>query len=143
MDKIVKSTGDIRLERHYYWTNNGKEEEVTNATILPLGTKVKVKLTVTANRSMEFVHLKDSKASGFEAREALSGYKYSTMSYYQVSKDASMDIFIDYLPKGSHTVEYEVFVSGKGDLTIGAAMVECMYAPSFRANSNGMKVVVK
>lgn len=143
MSKITKSVGDIRLERHYYWLNNGKEEEITNLTALPVGTKVKVKMTVTANREMEFVHLKDSKASGFEAREALSGYHYSTVSYYQVSKDASTDIFIDYLPKGSHSFEYEIFASGKGNLTIGAAIVECMYAPSFRANSNGASVIVK
>lgn len=143
MNKITKSVGDIRLERHYYWTNNGKEEEITPSTVLPVGTKVKVKMTVTANRPMEFVHLKDSKASGFEAREALSGYHWSTVSYYQVSKDASTDFFIDYLPKGSHSFEYEIFASGKGNLTIGAAIVECMYAPSFRANSNGGNILVK
>lgn len=144
LSKIEKSQGDIRLERHYYWTNNGKEEEILITTILPIGTKVKVKMAVTANRSMEFVHLKDSKAAGFEAREALSGYQYSTgLSYYQVNKDASTDIFIDYLPKGTHLFEYEVFASGKGELSIGAAIVECMYAPSFRANSDGSKVIVK
>lgn len=143
MNKITKSVGDIRLERHYYWTNNGKEEEISSSTVLPVGTKVKVKMTVTANRPMEFVHLKDSKASGFEAREALSGYHWSTVSYYQVSKDASTDFFIDYLPKGSHSFEYEIFASGKGNLTIGAAIVECMYAPSFRANSNGGNILVK
>lgn len=143
MSKIVKSQGEIRLERHYYWTVNGKEEEITATTILPVGTKVKVKMSVTANRSMEFVHLKDSKAAGFEAREALSGYQYSTVSYYQVNKDAATEIFIDYLPKGTHTFEYEIFASGRGELTIGAAIVECMYSPSFRANSNGGKIMVK
>ncbi|GEM_PF-1342988 len=143
MSKIVKSQGDIRLERHYYWTVSGKEEEITATTILPVGTKVKVKMSVTANRSMEFVHLKDSKAAGFEARQAISGYQYSTVSYYQVNKDVATEIFIDYLPKGTHIFEYEIFASGKGELFVGAAIVECMYAPSFRANSGGGKFLVK
>jgi hypothetical protein len=143
MDKITKSNGDIRLERHYYIEKNGKEEEISLSTSLPIGTKIKVKMTVTTNRSLEFVHVKDSKAAGFEAREALSGYHYSTVGYYQISKDASTEIFIDYLPKGSHLFQYEMFTSGKGELSVGAAIVECMYAPSFRANSNGWKFSIK
>ncbi len=143
MDKVVKSQGDIRLERHFYWSNKGVEEEITSSTIIPIGTKITIKLNITANRSMEFVHLKDSKSSGFEARETNSGYHYSTVSYYQISKDASTEIFIDYLPKGNHLFEYEIFVTGKGELNVGAAIVECMYAPSFRANSNGGKFIVK
>jgi uncharacterized protein YfaS (alpha-2-macroglobulin family) len=143
MNKIVKSQGDIRLERHYYWTNKGSEEEILSSTILPIGTKVTVKMSVTANRSMEFVHLKDSKCSGFEAREVTCGYHYSTVSYYQISKDASTEFFIDYLPKGNHLFEYEIFVTGKGELSAGAAIVECMYAPSFRANSDGKRFIVK
>ena len=60
-----------------------------------------------------------------------------------MNKDAATEIFIDYLPKGTHTFEYEIFASGRGELTIGAAIVECMYSPSFRANSNGGNFVIK
>ncbi len=143
MSKIQKSQGEIRVERHYYMENNGKEEEINSSTVLALGTKVKVKIAVTANRSMEFVHVKDSKAAGFEARQTISGNHYSTVSYYQVNKDASTDIFIDFLPKGTHVFEYEIFASGRGELSTGAAIVECMYAPIFRANSDGIKLIVK
>ena len=143
MENIEKSTGEMRIERHYYWMNNGKEEEVLATTILPIGTKITVKMTVISNQSMEFVHIKDSKASGFESREKVSSYKYSTVSYYQINKDASTELFIDYLPKGNHTFEYELFVTGKGSLTIGTAEVECMYAPMYRGMSGGMKVLVR
>ncbi len=119
------------------------EEEVLATTILPIGTKITIKMTVRSNQAMEFVHIKDSKASGFESREKVSSYKYSTVSYYQINKDASTEIFIDYLPKGNHTFEYELFVTGKGSLTIGTAEVECMYAPMYRGISGGMKVLVR
>jgi len=137
ISNITKSTGDIRLERHYYTIENGKEVEVKPETILTIGAHLKVKLTVVNSQNLEFVHLKDSKAAGFEARETLSEYHYSKVGYFQISKDASTDFFIDNLPKGTYTFEYEVFVSAKGTLQIGAAEVECMYAPSFRANSGG------
>ena len=143
IDKVEKSTGDIRLERHFYISNKGVEEEILPSSILPIGTIVKVKLKVVSNQSMEFVHLKDGKGSGFEAREALSAYHYNSVGYYQVNKDASTEIFIDYLPKGTHQFEYEIIASGKGTISVGAAEVECMYAPSFRANSGGFKFLVK
>jgi uncharacterized protein YfaS (alpha-2-macroglobulin family) len=143
MDKIEKSTGDIRLERHYYYSKEGQEVEIVPGSVVSLGTKILVKLTVTSNRAMEFVHLKDPKASGFEARESLSGYRYATVPYYQMSKDASTEFFIDFLPKGSHSFQYDGFVSGKGSMTTGAAIVECMYAPSFRANSSGARIQVE
>jgi uncharacterized protein YfaS (alpha-2-macroglobulin family) len=143
MENIEKSTGEMRIERHYYWMNNGKEEEVLATTTLPIGTKITVKMTVRSNQSMEFVHIKDSKASGFESREKVSSYISSTVSYYQNNKDASTELFIDYLPKGNHTFEYELFVTGKGSLTVGTAEVECMYAPMYRGISGGMKVLVR
>ncbi|MFN5443931.1 MAG: alpha-2-macroglobulin family protein, partial [Crocinitomicaceae bacterium] len=139
IDKAEKSTGDIRLERHFYLSNEGVEKEILPNSILPIGTIVKVKLKIVSNQSMEFVHLKDGKGAGFEAREALSAYRYNSVGYYQVNKDASTEIFIDYLPKGTHQFEYEVIASGKGIISVGAAEVECMYAPSFRANSGGFK----
>ncbi|MBI1836577.1 MAG: hypothetical protein HYR91_04860 [Flavobacteriia bacterium] len=143
MDNIEKSTGEMRIERHYYWMNNGKEEEVLATTTLPIGTKIIVKMTIRSNQAMEFVHIKDSKASGFESREKVSSYKYSTVSYYQINKDASTELFIDYLPKGNHLFEYELFVTEKGSLTVGTAEVESMYAPMYRGVSGGMKVLVR
>ena len=143
IDKVEKSRGDIRLERHFYTSNKGVEEEILPSSILPIGTIVKVKLKVVSNQSMEFVHLKDGKGSGFEARDVLSAYHYNSVGYYQVNKDASTEIFIDYLPKGTHQFEYEIIASGKGTIYVGPAEVECMYAPSFRANSGGFKFEIK
>jgi uncharacterized protein YfaS (alpha-2-macroglobulin family) len=143
VNKIEKSSGDIRLQRYYYLIKDGKETEITKNTPIQIGSIIKVKLAVTTNNNMEFVHIKDVKGTGFESRDVLSNYRYSTIGYYQMNKDASTEFFIDYLPKGNHTFEYEVIVTNKGNIQIGAAQFESMYAPSFRANSGGYKIEVK
>ena len=143
VSKIEKSAGDIRVQRYYYQIKNGKEIELKPNTPLEIGAVIKVKLVVTTNNGMEYVHLKDPKGAGFEGRDVLSNYHYTSVGYYQMSKDASTEFFIDYLPKGTHTFEYEIFATNKGSIQVGAAEVECMYAPSFRANSAGYKFLVK
>jgi hypothetical protein len=59
-----------------------------------------------------------------------------------VNKDVSSEFFLDQLPKGTHTLSYELRVSGKGTQTAGFAKVMCLYAPEFNAHSNVVKLVV-
>lgn len=142
-DSVQKSTGDIRVERHFYKKVNNKEVEVLPGEIVEVGTKLIVKITVTGNRSLEFVHIRAPHAFGFEPVNALSGYRWGETSYYEVNKDASTELFIDNLKKGNSTFTYEIFATGKGTLSIGPAIVECLYAPEFRANTGGRSVTVK
>lgn len=144
MSNITKSSGDFKLERHYYIKNDkGIEQEINADANISVGTKITVKVTLKNSMPMEYVHLKDLKASGFESTNQLSGYTYQNgFSSFKVNRDASMNFFVDYLPKGTHTFEYEVYATCKGEFSIGASQVECMYQPSYKANSNGFKVVV-
>lgn len=140
---VEKSNGDIRVERHIYHTVNGKLEEIKAGETVEAGTRLTVKVTVTTNRSLEFVHVRSPHAFGFEVTDQLSGYRYGDVAYYQVNRDASAELFADYLKKGSSTFSYEVFATGRGELTVGPAIAECMYAPVFRANSSGTNLKVK
>ncbi len=93
---------------------------------------------------MEYVHLKDSRASGFEPIAALSGYKYQNgLGYYESPRDASTDFFMSYLPVGTHVFEYDLRVAQTGDFSAGVATVQCFYAPEFSAHSAGERVRVK
>ncbi|MFT4986710.1 MAG: hypothetical protein ACI86P_002261, partial [Flavobacteriales bacterium] len=50
--------------------------------------------------------------------------------------------FIDYLRKGTYTLDYDLFVSHAGDLSNGFALIECMYAPEFASHSEGIRINV-
>jgi len=142
-DIVEKSSGDIRLERHFYQKVNDKLVEVKAGETVEIGTKLTVKVTVTSNRALEYVHIRAPHGYGFEAVNPLSGHRYGETSYYEVNRDASTELFADYVKKGSTTFSYEVFATGKGELSVGPAIAECMYAPEFRANSTGLKMNVK
>ncbi|MEZ5024024.1 MAG: hypothetical protein R2728_12345 [Chitinophagales bacterium] len=86
---------------------------------------------------MEFVHMKDMRASGLEPINVLSQYKYQDgLGYYESTKDAATHFFFDYLPKGVYVFEYPLRVAHKGDFSNGITTIQSMYAP-------GLPVILK
>ena len=68
----------------------------------------------------------------------LGGYRWKAgLGYYESTKDASTNFFFHFIPMGTHVFEYPMFVSHNGRFSAGIASVECMYAPEFRAHSEG------
>ncbi|MDR2010634.1 MAG: hypothetical protein LBQ22_09150 [Bacteroidales bacterium] len=117
---------------------------VENDGKLSVGDKIKVRIEIRSDRDMEYVHLKDMRASCFEPVDYISGYRYkSGLGYYQAIKDASMNFFIDYLRKGTYVFEYDLVVSQKGDFSNGITTIQCMYAPEFSSHSEGVRVSVE
>jgi hypothetical protein len=74
----------------------------------------------------------------------ISGYECGDrICYYQSTTDTDMEFFIDFLPKGTHQVQYSMYVTKEGNLSNGYALIQCQYAPEFSAYSDGMRVEVK
>ena len=120
-----------------------KVVEPVETPTLKVGDKITVKITFTSQQDMSYVFVKDLRATGFEPIEQISHYEYNDrMSYYQSNTDTDMEFFIERLPKGTHQLEYSMFVTKEGYLNNGYALIQCQYAPEFSAYSNGMKIKV-
>jgi uncharacterized protein YfaS (alpha-2-macroglobulin family) len=92
---------------------------------------------------MEFINLKDMRASGFEPVNTLSEYKYQdNLYYYESTKDASTNFFIDRLPKGVFVFEYDLRVNNRGNFSNGITTMQSMYAPEFSSHSKGIRVKI-
>lgn len=142
--KIQKNNSGLTITKSMYLLVDEKEVLITPQTELKLGDLVRVRLQVENDQTLEFVHIKDTKASGSENVETLSGHKSAgNIYYYQVVHDASTDFFLDNLPRGKHHLTYDLRISGKGVQSTGYASVECMYSPEFRANSSSTLIQVK
>lgn len=114
-----------------------------NAPLNP-GDKIHVRIELRSDRAMEYLHLKDMRASGFEPIEVMSRYKWQDgLGYYESPGDASTNFFISYLPKGTYVFEYPLRVVHRGDFSNGVTTVQCMYAPEFSSHSEGIRVQVK
>ncbi|WP_229369984.1 alpha-2-macroglobulin family protein [Fibrivirga algicola] len=148
LDAIAGNGTNLTLRKTLFRQRNTDAgpvlEAITPKTILKPGDLLKVRMVLTADRNMEYVHLKDGRASGFEPVAALSGTKYQNgLSYYEAPRDASTDFFIEYLPTGTHVFEYALRVVHTGDFGAGLATVQCFYAPEFAAHSTGGRVQVR
>ena len=140
---ITSNTAGLKIEKRLYLVENGKETEITNGKI-EKSSKIRVKLFINTDRDLEFVYVKDLRGQGLEPLASQSGYQSSaTMWYYQTSKDASTELFIERLPKGNHQISYDVIVTVKGTIQSGFATAECLYAPEFKANTDSKVIQVE
>ena len=125
-------------------TDRGKViKPVTEKTKLNIGDKIIVRIELRVDRAMEYIHMKDMRASGFEPINVKSMYKYQGgLGYYESTKDAATNFFMDRLPKGTYVFEYPLRVTHNGDFSNGITTIQCMYAPEFTSHSEGIRVSV-
>ena len=146
IDEVKSDESGFTIKRELFVetvTDKGKKLVPVEKQALKVGDKLTVKITFTSQQDMSFVFVKDLRAAGFEPIEQISRYEYNDrMSYYQSNTDTDMEFFIEFLPKGTHQVEYSMFVTKEGYLNNGYALIQCQYAPEFSAYSDGMKVKV-
>lgn len=76
-------------------TDSGEKlEEITSEDPLKIGDLITVRLIIKTNADMDFVHLKDMRASGFEPVDVISKYKWQDgLGYYQSTKDVATHFF--------------------------------------------------
>ena len=148
-DKI-KSFSDtpLKLNKKLYKvikTSKGdKIEEITSTTSLEPGERIKVRIEIRVDRAMEYVHMKDMRASGFEPENIISQYKYQgQLGYYETTKDVASHFYFNYLPIGTFVFEYPVICVHKGDFSAGITTIESMYAPEFKSHSEGVRIKVR
>ena len=141
MDKVKLYDGDgLRIERKCM--SGGRE--IDRESVLSVGDKVTVSITVSADRDMDFVRIKDEKPACLEAASQLSSYSWSGgLGYYRVNKDASVEFFVDSMRKGTYTITYDAYVTRSGNYVSGPASVISVYAPQFGSHSEGFTMKVK
>jgi uncharacterized protein YfaS (alpha-2-macroglobulin family) len=148
LDKITPAETPLKLEKKLFVeeaTASGPVlRPIDGKTVLKVGDKVKVRIVLRVDRDMEFVHMKDMRASCFEPTNVISRYKYQGgLGYYESTKDASTNFFFDYLNKGTYVFEYPLLVTHTGNFSNGITSIQCMYAPEFSSHSEGVRVTVK
>jgi hypothetical protein len=149
LDKVKASemNNPLKISRSLLTVTEKARGEVTalaDYRSLMVGDKLIVRLIIETDRQMDFVHLKDLRASGFEPMDVLSGYKWSSgLGYYQSTKDLATHFFIDHLPRGKFVIEYPVTVAQAGAYSEGLATLQCMYAPEFGGHSTGGRILAR
>ncbi|MGH2664984.1 carboxypeptidase-like regulatory domain-containing protein [Flavobacterium sp.] len=149
LDKIKTSqNGALSVSKELYIRKNKDKVEVlqkiTSKNPLNIGDLATVRLVITCKEDMEFVHLKDMRASCFEPIDILSEHKYKDgLGYYMSTKDTATHLFFDNINKGTYVIEYDVRVNNMGNFSNGITTIQSMYAPEYTNHTKGIRVTTK
>lgn len=146
LDKITSAETPLKLNKKLFLkTNSDKGKlltEITQNMPLKVGDLITVRIELKVDRPMEFVHMKDMRASGLEPINVLSAYKWQDgLGYYESTKDASTNFFFENLPKGVYVFEYDLRVNNAGNFSNGITNIQSMYAPEFSSHSEGVRII--
>nr|WP_315157383.1 MG2 domain-containing protein [uncultured Flavobacterium sp.] len=146
LDKIKTNSGtNLSIAKELYIkknTDKGPElQKITASNVLKIGDLVTVRILITSKEYMEFIHLKDMRASCFEPVDVLSGYEYKAgLGFYKSTKDVASHFFFDRINKGTYVLEYDIRVNNTGNFSNGISTIESMYAPEFTSHTKGIRV---
>ncbi len=147
MAKVIPYEGTpLKLKKTLFIKDTTQKGQVLRPVTGPLavGDELVVRIELSVDRDIEYVHLKDQRGSGTEPVNVLSRYKFQDgLAYYESTRDTASHFFIDYLPKGVYVFEYSTRVQLRGKYQTGIASIQCMYAPEFSSHSESFDLEVK
>lgn len=133
IDKIPASEMGIKMSRSYI--SDGK---------MHVGDRIKVRIEITADRAMDYLELVDGRPSCTEPISTRSGWRWNDgLSYYVTVSDTDTRFYIEHIDKGHYVAEYELYVTNPGTFLTGPAVMQCMYAPEFRAVVTAERLIVE
>ena len=108
---------------------------------MKVGDKIKVVITITADRDYDFIKIADKRAACLEPVNQLSGYQWG-MGCYVSPRDNTTNFYFDRLSKGKHIVEMEYYIDRKGNYQSGSCTAECTYSPEFGGRTEGNELII-
>ena len=150
LDKVERQENGMSLKRTILRVIHGADgdrlEEVKEGTKLHVGDRLRIRFDLTTDRNLEYLQLADMRAASVEPVSTAAGYSYNwrdDIGYYSAPGNTRNVFYIDRLSKGSYVIEYEVNVQKPGRFTVGNAVMQCLYAPAFRATTTSATIVVE
>ena len=111
-----------------------------------MGDQLRVRFDVETDRNLEYLQLTDMRASTVEPVSTHAGFSYNwhdDIGYYAAPGNTRNVFYIYRLSKGTYVIEYDVRVQKPGHFTVGNAVMQCLYAPAFRATTPSMTINVE
>ena len=150
IDKVEHTENGMTLKRTIWRVIHGSDgdrlEEVKAGTKLKVGDRLRIQFELTTDRNLEYLQLADMRAATVEPVSTHAGYSYNwrdDIGYYTAPGNTRNVFYIDRLSKGSYVIEYEVNVQKPGRFTVGSAVMQCLYAPAFRATTTSAYLTVE
>ncbi|MFO1064825.1 MAG: alpha-2-macroglobulin family protein [Pirellulales bacterium] len=109
---------------------------------LPSGSLVEVELLVESKNDYEYLMIEERKAAGLEPIDTQSGYTYDALQVYREFREKHVAFFLHRLPRGKHSLKYQLRTEAPGKFTALPAVIQAMYAPELVGNSADFDVQI-
>lgn len=133
--KRITDHGNGMTVKRELLTADGKEP-----LNLKVGDRVKMRITIVAERDYDFVQVVDKRAACLEPVRQLSGYHNGA---YCSPKDNTTNYYFNMMAKGKHVIETEYNIDRTGTYETGTCTVQCAYSPDFRATTKSQTLIIK
>lgn len=145
-DQFSTAESEFRVKREVYRITSEPEKRIIpikEGERIKLGETVLIRIHVQSPLTMNYVHIQDQFPSCFDLMANNSEYRhYQHLWAYTIPRDSGMNFFIDYLPKGTSMLEYEVKVDKAGVFSKGMTKAYSVFAPEFGVTKGGGKVTI-
>lgn len=124
---ITSTAAGISVKREVLNPHTG-EVITSKQAALKVGDKIRIRITLTADRDYDFVQVEDKRAACLEPVGQLSGYHWG---YYCTPHDNATSYYFDRMAKGTHVVETDYYIDRDGQYESGSCTAQCAYSPEF------------
>lgn len=144
VDVKVEDCENLKVEKQLLVVEPESGGKIANASRIRVGDKVRVTLTLTCDKDMNYVALIDERGAFLEPADQISGYTYvDGLGTYREVRDSKTSFFIEFLPKGVNVITYDCYADRAGIYSTGIATVQSQYSPLQVAHSAGALVKVE
>lgn len=150
LDKVEHQENGMTLKRTIWRivhnADGDRLEEVKPGTILHVGDQLRIHFDLETDRNLEYIQLADMRAASAEPLNTHAGYIYNWrdgIGYYMAPGNTRNVLYIDRLNKGTYAIEYDIKLQKPGHFTVGNAVMQCLYAPAFRATTESTTITVE
>ena len=150
LDKLEHQENGMTLKRTIWRVIHASDgdrlEEVKPGTRLHVGDQLRIRFDLETDRNLEYLQLSDMRAATMEPLSTHAGYTNNWRAgirFYSAPGNTRNVFYIDRLDKGTYTIEYDVKLQKPGRFTVGNAVMQCLYAPAFRATTTSAVITVE
>lgn len=142
LDRIKpRGSRQLSIDKKLLVERDGKWVETDQ---LNLGERVRVSLLIKADETLEYVTINDMRPASLEPVDQMPERVFDgNLSAYRVNDNTRTQLFIDYLPKGTWYLTYDMTASFTGEFISGTATVQSQYAPELNARSGASRIAVQ
>lgn len=139
----AEKSANLKIEKKLLVVNDTPSGVVAKEGEIHVGDKVRVTLTLTCDKDMQYVALIDERGAFLEPVEQISDYSFRDgLAAYQETRDTRTSFFIEFLPKGVNVITYDCYADREGEYSVGIASVQSQYSPLQTAHSAGQLIRV-